>query len=226
MTQLLDSSLIWFGSPIHGIFPGKNTGKVCHFLLQESSWPKNWTTVSCIGRRVVYHWATGKAFLEHMSWQMILWHSTVSCEKFLELWSPSPGIQGPCSWGLFWGSSVASSLSHGSGQNPFSCLLHSTLLCPLSCGCSSCTCFATRAAPLTAEWEKRKNLLSDCCKPYLCVVLGIKWFDPTSYRFSDDPSCLWTFLWKFAVLLNFGCTFPWAKLESDTSIIHWGLHLE
>ena len=72
-----------------------------------------------------------------MSWQTILWHSTVSCEKFPELWSPSPGIQGPCSWGLFWGSSVASSLSHGSGQNPFSCLLHSMLLCPLSCGCSS-----------------------------------------------------------------------------------------
>ena len=36
-------------------FPGKNTGAGCHFLLQESSWPRDRTCVSCTGRRVLYH---------------------------------------------------------------------------------------------------------------------------------------------------------------------------
>ena len=75
---------------------------------------------------------------------------------------------------------------------------------------------------VTRSWHSGP---SDCCKLCLCVFLGIKWFDST-YRFLDDPNCLWIFLWKFAVLLNIGCTFPWAKLETDTNIIHCGLHLE
>ena len=37
---------------------GKNTGVDCHFLLWESSWPRDLTHVSCIGRRILYHWAT------------------------------------------------------------------------------------------------------------------------------------------------------------------------
>ena len=37
---------------------GKNTGVDCHFLLWESSWPRDRTHVSCIGRRILYHWAT------------------------------------------------------------------------------------------------------------------------------------------------------------------------
>ena len=36
-------------------FPGKNPGMVYHFLLQEASWPRDWTCVSYIGRQILYH---------------------------------------------------------------------------------------------------------------------------------------------------------------------------
>ena len=42
-------------------FPGKNTVVGCHFLLQESSWPRDQTCVSCIGRWVLYQWTTRNA---------------------------------------------------------------------------------------------------------------------------------------------------------------------
>ena len=42
-------------------FPGKNTGVGCHSLLWGSSWPTHWTWVSCIGRWILYHWATREA---------------------------------------------------------------------------------------------------------------------------------------------------------------------
>ena len=47
-------------------FPGKSIGVRCHFLLlqtppQESSQPRNWTCVSCIGRRTLYDWAAREA---------------------------------------------------------------------------------------------------------------------------------------------------------------------
>ena len=42
------------GSSVHGIFSGKNTGVGCHFLLQGSSWPRDQTYVSCIGRWILY----------------------------------------------------------------------------------------------------------------------------------------------------------------------------
>ena len=47
---------------------GKNTGVCCHFLLQGSSWPRDWTRVSCIScisRQVLYHCATWKVLLDH-----------------------------------------------------------------------------------------------------------------------------------------------------------------
>ena len=42
-------------------FLGQNTGVGCHFLLQVSSWPRGQTWVSCIGRQILYHWATREA---------------------------------------------------------------------------------------------------------------------------------------------------------------------
>ena len=52
------------GSFVHGIFPGKNTGESCHFLLQGSSWPRDQTRISCVsflGRQILNHWATREA---------------------------------------------------------------------------------------------------------------------------------------------------------------------
>ena len=49
------------GSSIHGIFPDKNTGVGCHFLLQGSSRPRGWTHVSFIAGRHFTVWATREA---------------------------------------------------------------------------------------------------------------------------------------------------------------------
>ena len=41
-------------------FPGKNTGVDCHFISfsRGSSRPRDWTQISCIGRRILYQWVT------------------------------------------------------------------------------------------------------------------------------------------------------------------------
>ena len=39
-------------------FPGKNTRVGCHLLLQGIFPTQGWTHVSCIGRWILYHWAT------------------------------------------------------------------------------------------------------------------------------------------------------------------------
>ena len=44
-------------------FPGNNTGVGCHFLLQGSFPPRDWTWVPCIGRPVLYYWANREALL-------------------------------------------------------------------------------------------------------------------------------------------------------------------
>ena len=38
-------------------FPSK-VGLSCHFLLQGIFVTKDWTHISCIGRRILYHWTT------------------------------------------------------------------------------------------------------------------------------------------------------------------------
>ena len=45
----------------------QNTGVDFHFLLQGSFWPRDRTQVSCIGRWVLYHWATQEALVNHGS---------------------------------------------------------------------------------------------------------------------------------------------------------------
>ena len=52
------------GSSVHGIFPGKNTGVGCHFLLQEVFLTQGLNPrldVSCLGRQILYHCAPWEA---------------------------------------------------------------------------------------------------------------------------------------------------------------------
>ena len=42
-------------------FSDKNTGVGCHFLLQGSSQPRDRTQLSCVVRRILYHWSTKEA---------------------------------------------------------------------------------------------------------------------------------------------------------------------
>ena len=54
------------GSSVQGYFSGKNTGVGCHFflqgifLIQRSNSCFLLSCVSCIGRRILYRWATGE----------------------------------------------------------------------------------------------------------------------------------------------------------------------
>ena len=51
-------------APLSMEFSSKNTRASCHFLLQGSSYPRDWTCVSWvswIGRQILYPWATWEA---------------------------------------------------------------------------------------------------------------------------------------------------------------------
>ena len=49
------------------ISPGKNTGVGCHVLLQRIFRTQGWTHNSCIGRWVLYHWASRETHNEILS---------------------------------------------------------------------------------------------------------------------------------------------------------------
>ena len=42
-------------------FPGKNTKCIAIFFSRASSQPRDQTCISCIGRQILYHWATREA---------------------------------------------------------------------------------------------------------------------------------------------------------------------
>ena len=46
------------GSPVHRIFQARILEWVAISLSRGSSWPRDWTHVSCIGRWILYRWAT------------------------------------------------------------------------------------------------------------------------------------------------------------------------
>ena len=49
------------GSAIHGIFQVRILEWVAISSTRESSRTKDWTHVSCMGRQILYHWATREA---------------------------------------------------------------------------------------------------------------------------------------------------------------------
>ena len=56
-----------------GFFQARNTGVGCRFLLQGSSWPRDWTPVSwvsCIGGHILYHCTTWEAL--NTTWLYVL----------------------------------------------------------------------------------------------------------------------------------------------------------
>ena len=52
------------GSSVHGIFQARVLEWVAISFSRGSSQTRDWTRVSCIGRRILYHWATRKAVVE------------------------------------------------------------------------------------------------------------------------------------------------------------------
>ena len=49
------------GSSVYGIFQARILEWVAISSSRGSSWPRDWTRVSCIGRQMLYHWATREA---------------------------------------------------------------------------------------------------------------------------------------------------------------------
>ena len=51
------------GSSVHGIFQARILEWVDIPFFRGSSWPRDWTRISCTGRWMLYHWATWKALI-------------------------------------------------------------------------------------------------------------------------------------------------------------------
>ena len=70
--NLMDCSLS--GSSIDGISQARILEQVAISFSRGSSWTRNWTRVSCNGRRILYHWDTGEAHskysLVNCFWQL------------------------------------------------------------------------------------------------------------------------------------------------------------
>ena len=49
------------GSPVHGAFQAGILGWVAISSSRGSSWPRELTSISCIGRQFLYHWVTWEA---------------------------------------------------------------------------------------------------------------------------------------------------------------------
>ena len=49
------------GSSVHGIFQARILEWLAISSSRGSSWLRDWTNISCIGRQVLYHWATWEA---------------------------------------------------------------------------------------------------------------------------------------------------------------------
>ena len=72
------------GSSIHGIFQSRILEWVAISSSRGSSRPRDWTCVSCTGRWILYHWATGEA----------LFHTATAAKSLQScptLWNPIDG---------------------------------------------------------------------------------------------------------------------------------------
>ena len=69
------------GSSVHGISQTRILEWVALSFSRGSSWSRDKTCVSCIGREILYHWDTGKLFQESYShiWRL-----------YRTIWRPSP----------------------------------------------------------------------------------------------------------------------------------------
>ena len=65
------------GSSVHGIFEARIAEWAAISFSEGSSWPTDWTHVSCIGRWILHHWATWEA---HFATWMFLYFG--SCQYF------------------------------------------------------------------------------------------------------------------------------------------------
>ena len=70
------------GSSVHGIFQARTLERVAIFSSRVSTWPRDWTCISCIGRQIIYIVPPGKPNLCRGRWQMPF----ASTNLLLTLW--------------------------------------------------------------------------------------------------------------------------------------------
>ena len=46
------------GPSVHGVFQARTLEWIAISFSRGSSWTKDWTHVSCVGRQILHHWAT------------------------------------------------------------------------------------------------------------------------------------------------------------------------
>ena len=66
------------GSSIHGISQARILEWVAIFLSKGSSLPRDWTCVCCLGRGILYHWATRET---HESWVILIGNNQLILKK-------------------------------------------------------------------------------------------------------------------------------------------------
>ena len=91
------------GSSFHGIFQARVLEWVATAFSRGSSQPRDWTHISCIGRWVLYHWATREASVQINSFQIIInldFFYTYKKIRSWQLWSTSKTqcLLRPISW--------------------------------------------------------------------------------------------------------------------------------
>ena len=97
------------GSSVHGIFQTKILEWVAIPFTRVSSQPSDWTQVFCIGRQILYHWATWKAlpivFIRKQSQREM----DSLAQDHCNLHKPKSGSQPSSGWlsPLIWGTLAA-----------------------------------------------------------------------------------------------------------------------
>ena len=78
------------GSSVHGILRARTLEGVATLISRGSSWPGDQTCVSCIGRSVLYHWATREALCGyttiHFYVYLLMYIWTISCLGLSHTW--------------------------------------------------------------------------------------------------------------------------------------------
>ena len=86
LCNLVDCSPL--GSSVHGIFQARTLGWVAIPFCRRSSWPRDGTFVSCIGRQILYHWAIWKAHVLSSGGLVAKLCPTLATPRIVAHWIP------------------------------------------------------------------------------------------------------------------------------------------
>ena len=86
------------GCSVHGIIQERILEWVTIFFSRGSSWPRDWTCVSCIGRKIIYCWATKEAQdIKSQPWLYEVGHIWPLSTSAAPVLSSEPNVHQVCS---------------------------------------------------------------------------------------------------------------------------------